>query len=465
MNVRNDYELETLPLELPDEIEKYKMCGDFKRASEAADRWLQRSIPEALKQRIRIEQDFLAKLPRQYPYTPEESIHLFQKEVPDFDASDLERLDQEGLAEWIFLDGKKHYINNVFENVMRVDADLRARAHLDDTPSKESICLKEVLKEMQENGEAGRVFKMHASIKLKDEAFYPGITLKAHLPLPALYSPVEKVQILSHSEGNVTIDPEEALCRTICIETVLQENRPFFVEYEYTVRSAYVDLWQEPAASLPEAARWNMPEPTKADVEEQMPHIRFTPYLKVLAQELKGEETDTLAVARRIYDYITGHVNYSYMRAYALIPDIPQYCARNLRGDCGVQALLFITLCRICGIPARWQSGLYTNPVRSGPHDWALFYTKEYGWRPVDPSFGGSARRAGDEPRRRLYFGNIDPFRMTANHAFQHAFSVKKSFMRTDPYDNQCGELESDRCGFTDNEIETAQELISVTIR
>lgn len=465
MNVRNDYELETLPLELPDEIEKYKMCGDFKRASEAADRWLQRSIPEALKQRIRIEQDFLAKLPQQYPYTPEESIHLFQKEVPDFDASDLERLDQEGLAEWIFLDGKKHYINNVFENVMRVDADLRARAHLDDTPSKESICLKEVLKEMQENGEAGRVFKMHASIKLKDEAFYPGITLKAHLPLPALYSPVEKVQILSHSEGNVTIDPEEALCRTICIEAVLQENRPFFVEYEYTVRSAYVDLWQEPAAFLPEAARWNMPEPTKADVEEQMPHIRFTPYLKVLAQELKGEETDTLAVARRIYDYITGHVNYSYMRAYALIPDIPQYCARNLRGDCGVQALLFITLCRICGIPARWQSGLYTNPVRSGPHDWALFYTKEYGWRPVDPSFGGSARRSGDEPRRRLYFGNIDPFRMTANHAFQHAFSVKKSFMRTDPYDNQCGELESDRCGFTDNEIETAQELISVTIR
>lgn len=343
--------------------------------------------------------------------------------------------------------------------------DLRARAHLDDTPSKESICLKEVLKEMQENGEAGRVFKMHASIRLKDEAFYPGITLKAHLPLPALYSPVEKVQILSHSEGNVTIDPEEALCRTICIEAVLQENRPFFVEYEYTVRSAYVDLWQEPAAFLPEAARWNMPEPTKADVEEQMPHIRFTPYLKVLAQELKGEETDTLAVARRIYDYITGHVNYSYMRAYALIPDIPQYCARNLRGDCGVQALLFITLCRICGIPARWQSGLYTNPVRSGPHDWALFYTKEYGWRPVDLSFGGSARRAGDEPRRRLYFGNIDPFRMTANHAFQHPFSVKKSFMRIDPYDNQRGELESDRCGFTDNEIETAQELISATIR
>lgn len=464
MNIRNDYELETLPLELPDEITKYKMCGDFAQANEAAERWLKRPIPKALKQRIRIEQDFLTKLPQQYPYTSDETVCLFQKAVPDFEEADLKRLDEEGLAEWIFLNGQKHYIHNVFDNVMRVDTSLRARAHLGDIPSQESVCLKEVLQEMRENKAAGRIFRMRASIRLTDEAFYPGISLKAHLPLPALYSPIEKVQILSHSEGNVTIDPEDALCRTICIEAVLQENQPFFVEYEYTVKTAFVDLWQTPSVLLPKDARWKMPEPSEADTKEQPPHIRFSPYLKVLAQELKGDETDALTIAQRIYDYITENVNYSYMRDYALIPDIPQYCARNLRGDCGVQALLFITLCRICGIPARWQSGLYTNPARSGPHDWALFYTEEYGWRPVDPSFGGSAKRAGDEARRRLYFGNIDPFRMTANHAFQHPFSAEKSFMRTDPYDNQCGELESDRCGFTDEEMETAQELISVSV-
>ena len=36
-------------------------------------------------------------------------------------------------------------------------------------------------------------------------------------------------------------------------------------------------------------------------------------------------------------------------------------------GDCGVFALLFITLCRIAGIPARWQSGLAVRPGRVGP--------------------------------------------------------------------------------------------------
>ncbi len=464
MNTRKDYELETLPLELPDEIIKYKMSGDFKGAEDAADRWLKKPLPEALKQRIRIEQDFLKKLPQQYPFTSEELIRLFQEEIPDFNEDDLNRLDQDGLVEWIFLDGKKHYISSAVENAMRIDPELHMRSNPENLPSKEFICLQEVLQEMREKGSATRIFRMRVSIRLKDEKFYPGITLKAHLPLPALYSPVEKVQILSHSKGNVTIDPEDSLTRTICIETTLQQNVPFFVEYEYTVRSIYVDLWQDLPVLLPEEARFKMAEPCKADVEEQLPHIRFTPYLKLLASEIRGEETNPLAVARRIYNYITKNVTYSYMRNYSLIPDIPQYCARNLRGDCGVQALLFITLCRICGIPARWQSGLYTNPISAGPHDWALFYTKEYGWRPADLSFGGSAKRTDDEMRRKLYFGNTDPFRMPANHAFQHPFSVKKSFMRIDPYDNQCGELESELCGFTSDELETTRELLSVVV-
>ncbi len=53
------------------------------------------------------------------------------------------------------------------------------------------------------------------------------------------------------------------------------------------------------------------------------------------------------------------------MPEYFLLDDIAEYCAVNQKGDCGVQALLFITLCRIVGIPARWQSGLSVNTVPS----------------------------------------------------------------------------------------------------
>ena len=49
------------------------------------------------------------------------------------------------------------------------------------------------------------------------------------------------------------------------------------------------------------------------------------------------------------------------MREYYAIPNISEYCAVNQKGDCGVQALLFITLCRMANIPAEWESGLYVS--------------------------------------------------------------------------------------------------------
>ena len=197
-------------------------------------------------------------------------------------------------------------------------------------------------------------------------------------------------------------------------------------------------------------------------LEEQSPHIRFTPYLRNLAEQIVGKEKDPLKAAEKIYDYITTKVKYSYMKEYFLIPQIPQYCAENLRGDCGVQALLFITLCRICGIPAKWQSGLYAIPGYVGPHDWAMFYVRPYGWLYADPSFGGAAFREGDEERRKFYFGNLDPFRMAANNAFSVPFACRKRFRPIDPYDNQSGEIESEERGFSSREVESTKEILSL---
>ena len=64
------------------------------------------------------------------------------------------------------------------------------------------------------------------------------------------------------------------------------------------------------------------------------------------------------------------------------------------------------------------------------------------GWLYADLSFGGSAYRLGNEERRQFYFGNLDPFRMPANLAFQHEFMPPKKHMRRDPTDNQYGECE-----------------------
>lgn len=145
-----------------------------------------------------------------------------------------------------------------------------------------------------------------------------------------------------------------------------------------------------------------------------------------------------------------------------MLPCIPEYCAVNRKGDCGVQALLFITLCRIAGIPARWQSGLSATPESIGPHDWAQFYVEPFGWLHADLSFGGSAFRAGDEERRAFYFCNLDPFRMVANTAFQAPLRPVKQGLRADPYDNQVGECEIDGTGLYGTQFHYYHKMIDI---
>ncbi len=157
---------------------------------------------------------------------------------------------------------------------------------------------------------------------------------------------------------------------------------------------------------------------------------------------------------------MTGHVRYSYMREYFLLPPIAEYAALGLKGDCGVQALLFITLCRIAGVPARWQSGLYAAPGDVGSHDWAQFYAPGWGWLFADCSFGGAARRAGNVERWKFYFGNLDPYRMVANSRFQAPLRPALQFGRNDPYDNQSGECEGETRSLRPNELCKAREVV-----
>jgi hypothetical protein len=118
-----------------------------------------------------------------------------------------------------------------------------------------------------------------------------------------------------------------------------------------------------------------------------------------------------------------------------------------MRGDCGVQALCFITMCRIAGVPAKWQSGLHADENGAGCHDWAMFYVAPYGWLWADPSFGSGARRNGEVERRAHYFGNLDPCRMAANHQFFAPLTPPDPEWRHDPTDNQLGEMVVDGKG------------------
>ena len=170
--------------------------------------------------------------------------------------------------------------------------------------------------------------------------------------------------------------------------------------------------------------------------------------------------TDPLEKARRFYDFITLNTHYSFQPEYFVLENISEGCARNFTGDCGVFALLLITLMRCAGIPAQWQSGNCAQPGDMGSHDWTRFYVAPYGWLFADPSFGGGAVRRGNEEERQFYFGNLDPYRMVANRAFQAPFTIAKQHWRADPYDNQSGEMESAERGFCFDDFEYTKETL-----
>ena len=181
-----------------------------------------------------------------------------------------------------------------------------------------------------------------------------------------------------------------------------------------------------------------------------------------MAKEIVKDETNNLIKAKLIYEYITTHITYSFVRNYYTIPNIPEYAALGGKGDCGVQALLFITLCRCVGIPACWQAGLYVTPQDIGNHDWARFYIAPYGWLYADCSFGGSAYRNGDQERWQYYFGHLDPFRMPANSEYQYDLYPPKQFIRQDPYDNQTGEAEFEDRGLYLDEYDLHLEVLEI---
>ena len=442
-----------LEIPLPEDVEKAKWCGDFDRALRLIHRKLSEGkLPFAARKRLELEEHILRRLPLDYRYSEEEGLALLREHIPDFTREELQELEDSGAIDWIYIQGKPHFSSSFYDTLEKVYPDIARRAGLPPAEeSKERKLLYDTVKKLEETGSSACRIRLRARLRVADSAFRPGEPLLVHLPIPAPAVNMENIQILECSPQPARIAPETAGQRTVSFSCAPQENPLFTVEYQYDCRAVYRPLDPEKVSPL-------QPD---FDTQEQAPHIRFTPFIRALCKELSAGETNPLKLARKFYDYCTTVVTYAFMREYATLTQIPEYAGLGLKGDCGVQALLFITLCRCAGIPARWQSGLYVTPYDVGCHDWAMFYVAPYGWLFADPSFGGSAYRSGNKLGHDHYFGSLDPFRMAANSQFQWEFDPPKAQLRADPTDNQRGEAEYPDRGLAREELEESWELVS----
>ena len=109
---------------------------------------------------------------------------------------------------------------------------------------------------------------------------------------------------------------------------------------------------------------------------------------------------DAYEKARKIYDYVINTLTYKVQpesrgAEYALAyPD---------EADCTEFAALFVALCRASAVPARAVFGfirLSEKERLDSSHAWAEFYLDDFGWVPVDPTYGSQYSEE--------YFGRID---------------------------------------------------------
>lgn len=449
--------LQYYSIPLPENVLKLKTYGDYAGALNQIDHLLGlENTSKALKERLKIEKEVLRLMnSSEYPYTYNEALEILRENIKDFKDEELEDLKEKDMVDWIYREGKVHFQKSFYDTLVSVYPEYKERKLVPDDPEeaerKENLLNKNV-QQMKEAGGRTVKIRLRASIAPKKEFERLGETVRVHLPIPKACKQISDIKILKTSHEIKQIAPEDALQRTVYFETVLQAGEKVEIEYEYTNHVDYVELNPEEVSAV---------QPTFY-TQEWVPHIVFTPYLKMLLAEILEGETNPVKKARKIYDYVTTHMTYSFMREYVCIENISEYAALSLKGDCGVQALLFITLCRMAGIPARWQSGLYVTELYTGCHDWAQFYIEPYGWVFADLSFGNRAYRIGEYDRWNYYFGNLDIFRMPANSEIQVEFIPPKKQFRADEIDNQIGEIEYEDCGLNRAQLEAEQTLIEM---
>ena len=300
-------------------------------------------------------------------------------------------------------------------------------------------------------------FKMEMDVTVDSGTVKAGDTVKAWLPIPHGFPYQKDFELLTSSSKPLAVAPADYPIRSVFMEQPADSNggAKFTIEYTYKTFGVHFNL--KPS----KVVRYDKSDSIYKKFTSEAPNIIFTGKIKKLSKEIVGKERNPLLKAKKIYDWISRDIKYSFAREYSTINNISDYCLTKEYGDCGQEAMLFITLCRYNGVPARWQSGWFTFPNAKDIHDWTQIYVLPYGWIPVDPYMGIASRRYlmdSTAKQRKVvhdfYFGGLDQYRMSANSDNNQTLTPAKKYFRSDNVDFQRGEVETNKSNIYFNEFD-----------
>ena len=391
----------------------------------------------------------------------EEVKAYIRRYIPDVTDAQLDAWERSRALECMTIDGRKRYFHNAAPNLFRFDKACRRVKEAKDGPYHDGY--EEVDRENipaimrtadKSTGWLAQPKRMRVTYTLtvNADAVPAGKTVRCWLPFPRRDVNRQRDVKLIHSTMPAHISPPADSHSAVYMEQVARQGLPtvFRETFEYTVSGEYRGL----------KATDVKPYDHRSDVYRRFTgedgrHVVFTPRLRLLTDSLTRGVENPYLKARHIFTYIAENYPWASAREYSTIENIPSYVVENRHGDCGQVTLLFMTLCRLSGIPTHWQSGFMMHPGHDNLHDWCEAYFEGVGWVPVDQSFGLPSY-AKDDAERYFFLGGIDSWRMIVNDDYGQPFfpsgkdadgkavDGRKKHPRSETVDFQRGEVEWD---------------------
>jgi len=410
---------------------------------------------QALQTQERLELEFLVermnRIEKDFTKSREIVVAEIKETIPEVSNEDIRRWEESKALEFRIIDGEKWYFNRAARNLFRIDKTAKAiwdEKHADDEMTSGSGAKLELDKHnagiIQTTLETGLRYvnpvrmRITQSIDVDSGAVPAGEMIRCWIPFPrAINDRQMDISFLGSEPDEHIIAPNSTnLQRTIYMQKTSAGDRPthFEVTYEYTSYGVYAPVTAEtvqPLEITPALALF---------LKEEPPHIVFTRELRDLSERLLEGEENPYRKAQILFEWIDNNIPWASAREYSTIGEISRYAYENGHGDCGIQTLLFMTLCRMNGIPAKWQSGWEFQPPDDSMHDWGLIYFEPYGWVPMDVTYG--LRQSNQDALHWFYLSGMDSYRLIFNDGISQPFFPAKTFPRSETIDSQRGEVE-----------------------
>ena len=433
---------------IPEKFQELINKGEFSKVQGLMRGEIAANLDLSLLERLEIifEIERLERIKKDFTRSSAEVIDYIKKYIPGVTDKDLEKWEKEKSLEYMIIDGQKKYFNQAAYNLFLINEEAKKIKQEKEKPKKPELYnrvegVREIIKLAKEEGckyvKPTRV-RIKYSLSVNKDAVPEGKIIRCWLPFPReiMNRQADIKPVSAFPERYILSDNRDYLQRTIYFEApaVKGQKTTFEVIFEYTGYAFYNKI--NPGEVKPV----QLNEELKPFVQERPPHIVFTKELKELSKKIVGQEANPHKIAQKIFKWIHDNIPWASARDYSTIRNISKYCYQNMHGDCGIQTILFMTLCRINGIPTKWQSGWTTTPGRAGMHDWGEIYFEPYGWLPVDATYG--LLDSEDDDVKWFYLGNMENFRLIVNDDYTQPLYPAKIYPRSDTVDFQRGEVE-----------------------